>query len=263
MNEPAVIKTRKNRMGDLFRMDMRRMLHGKAFYALLIAAVYLPVMLIQQMGRTEGVMSFIAGSGSFESFGTLLSSMSNVLTGILLCICISREYSSGFIKNIAAAHADRLDYIMSKGLMALISNIIFTAVYYLAVFGVGVVMGMDLSVPSVIGLAWYILEKVILSIPMSMLVIFISLIFRSRSGMGITVNLFVSMGIVVRIAQMALQFMGLGGIAKALNFTITGASAFVTMAPSVLILAVAGIAAVWTVALTLGGSFMMSRRDII
>ncbi|MGN0802052.1 MAG: ABC transporter permease [Candidatus Faecivicinus sp.] len=258
-----LIAVKGSRIRNLFRMDLRRMLHGKAFYVMIVVAIYLPIMMITQIGGDSSVLSFIQGNGSFESFGTLLVSMSNVLAGILLCIYIGQEYSSGFIKNIATVHANKFDYILSKGLIALICNVVFTIVYLLAIFVAGAIMGMDASIPSIFGLVWYVIEKLILSIPMSLLIISINLLFRDKFGICVITTFFAAMGIVVKLIQMVLGFLGLDGISKVLNFTVTGASTFITMSPDISILLIVVIAVVWSLLFALVANHLMSRRDIL
>lgn len=261
MSDLLTVNTKRIR--DLFRMDLHRLLHGKAFYVTIVAAVYLPVMLMMQMGSTTNILAFIQGTGSFESFGTLLVSMPCVLTGILLSISIGQEYGSGFIKSIVTAHANKFDYITAKGMIALVCTVVFTAVYLAAILIVGTLLGMESGIPSVLGLLWSVMEKLILSIPMSLLIISLNLIFRSSYGISITATFFVAMGIIVRLIQMALGFAGLDGLSKLLNYTIAGAASFVTMTPSGWILPVIVVAVCWSVFYLFTGNLLMNKRDIL
>lgn len=161
--------------------------------------------------------------------------MLNILTGMLLAIYIGKEYTTGFIKNIITAHANKYDYLVSKGLTALICNAVFVAVYLITLFVMGAVMGLPAEIPSIIGMALYIIEKLLLSIPMSMLMIAINLVFRRSYGWSIVFICIAATGIVVMSIQMGLQMLGLGALASVFNFTITGASAFATTTLDILI----------------------------
>lgn len=109
------------RVKNLLRMDLHRMLHGKAFWVMAGIAIFIPVMMLTQMGDVHDLMAFIGGSGSGAgfSFGAGMSlSILTVLTGMLLSIYIGREYTSGQIKNIITTHANKCDYILSKTIIA-------------------------------------------------------------------------------------------------------------------------------------------------
>ena len=237
------------RVRNLFRMDLHRMLHGKAFYVMIGITVFIPVMMLTQMSDVRDITMFIGSDVvSGGSFGAGMNlSMLNILTGMLLCIYIGKEYSTGFIKNIITAHANKYDYLVSKGLLAFICNIVFVAVYMITLFVLGAVMGLPAEIPSVIGMVLYIIERLLLSIPMSMLMIAINLIFRRSYGWSIVFICIAGTGIVVMSIQMGLQMLGFGALANIFNFTITGASVFTTTTPNVVsLLIVIFISIIWT-----------------
>lgn len=254
-----------HRVRNLSRMDLHRMFHGKTFYIMLCIAAYIPVMMLTQMGDvTADLTVFLAGTDSISGLsGGMTFAMLNTLTGLLLCAYIGREYQSGLIKNIVTAHANKFDYIFAKGVMALICTLSLTAVHLAALFLAGAALGYVITVPSIFGLILFVVERLILSIPMSMLVIAANLVFRRRYGWSMIVTFFASMGILVMAAQQALQGFGLEGVSKLLNFTIAGASAFTSLTPSPAIILVVVIAAAWSVIYALAGSFLMNRRDIL
>ncbi len=254
------------RVRALFRMDLHRMFHGKAFYVMVGIAVFIPVMMLTQMSGEKDIMMFIGGEGNMAgSFGAGMSlSMLNILTGMLLSIYIGREYTTGFVKNIITAHANKYDYIISKGLIALICNVIFMAVYLVTLFALGMIMGVSAEVPSIVGLALYILEKLLLSIPMSLLMIAINLVFRHSFGWSIVFICIAATGIIPISLQMGLSMLGFGSLAGVLNFTISGASSFATLTPNILSLfVIIGITVVWSLLCSLAGDCLMNQRDVL
>ncbi len=254
------------RVRNLFRMDLHRMLHGKAFYVMICIAVFIPVMMLTQMNDVRDITMFIGSDVvSGGSFGAGMNlSMLNILTGMLLSIYIGKEYTTGFIKNIITAHANKYDYLVSKGLIALICNIVFMAVYMITLFVMGAVMGLPAEIPSIIGLALYIVEKLLLSIPMSMLMIAVNLVFRRSYGWSIVFICIAATGIVVMSIQMGLQMLGFGALANIFNFTITGASAFTTTTPNVFsLLLVIFVSIVWTLICSLIANILMNKRDVL
>lgn len=254
------------RVRNLFRMDLHRMLHGKAFYVMVCIAVFIPVMMLTQMSDVRDITMFIGSDVvSGGSFGAGMNlSMLNILTGMLLAIYIGKEYTTGFIKNIITAHANKYDYLVSKGLTALICNAVFVAVYLITLFVMGAVMGLPAEIPSIIGMALYIIEKLLLSIPMSMLMIAINLVFRRSYGWSIVFICIAATGIVVMSIQMGLQMLGLGALASVFNFTITGASAFtITTLDVVSLLIVIFVSVAWTLVCSLIADLLMNKRDVL
>ena len=244
------------RVRNLFRMDLHRMLHGKAFYVMICIAVFIPVMMLTQMNDVRDITMFIGSDVvSGGSFGAGMNlSMLNILTGMLLSIYIGKEYTTGFIKNIITAHANKYDYLVSKGLIALICNIVFMAVYMITLFVMGAVMGLPAEIPSIIGLALYIVEKLLLSIPMSMLMIAVNLVFRRSYGWSIVFICIAATGIVVMSIQMGLQMLGFGALANI----------FTTTTPNVFsLLLVIFVSIVWTLICSLIANILMNKRDVL
>lgn len=261
-----LMSVKSSRVKNLFHMDLHRMLHGKAFWVMACIAVFIPVMMLTQMSDVKDIMSFIGGTSAASS--SLSSGMSlsilTVLTGLLLSITIGKEYASGQIKNIITSHANKCDYIISKTMIAFIWTLVFTVLYLLTLFILGSVMGLPMNIPSIPGLALYVLEKLLLSIPMSVLMIAINLIFRRSYGWSMMFVCMVGTGFVVMVLQMGLQMLGLSSIAGILNFTITGASAFATLTPDVVSLAIIVVVSiVWTFLCTLIADVLMNKRDVI
>ncbi len=251
---------------NLFRMDLHRMLHGKAFYVMIGITVFIPVMMLTQMSDVRDITMFIGSDVvSGGSFGAGMNlSMLNVLTGMLLSIYIGKEYTTGFIKNIITTHANKYDYLVSKGLIALICNAVFVVIYLVTLFVMGAVMGLPAEIPSIIGMALYIIEKLLLSIPMSMLMVAINLIFRRSYGWSIVFICIAATGIIVMSIQMGLRMLGLGALANVFNFTITGASAFTTTTPNVVsLLIVILVSIAWTLICSSIADYLMNKRDVL
>lgn len=255
------------RVKNLFRMDLRHMVRGKAFYVMIGIAIFMPVMMLTQMSDANDLMMFIGSSSAETSsaFGAGMNlSMLNILTGMLLSIYIGKEYTTGFIKNIITAHANKYDYIISKSLIALICNAVFILVYLLTLFILGSLMGLPASIPSIAGFILYIIEKLILSIPLSMLMIAINLVFRRSYGWSIVFICIAATGIVTMSLQIGLQMLGVGTLSSLLNFTITGASYFSTMTPDLIaFLIIIAVSVVWTILCSLAGDLLMNKRDVL
>ena len=153
---------------------------------------------------------------------------------------------------------------ISKGLVALICNIAFIIVYLLTLFILGGIMGLPAEIPSIPGLVLYIVEKLFLSVPMSLLMIAINLVFRRNYGWSIVFICIAATGVITMSLQMGLQMLGLGSLAHLLNFTITGASNFATTIPNLVSLFIIVIVSVvWTLLCSAAGNALMNQRDIL
>ena len=257
----------KSRVKNLLRMDLHRMIHGKAFWVMSCIAVFIPVMMLTQMGEARELVSFIGSTGAESSsgFGAGTSiSILTVLTGMLLSIYIGKEYTSGYIKNIITAHANKCDYILAKTIVATLWNVVFMLIYVVTLLVLGMVMGLPSGITSVLGLVMFLIEKLLLSIPMSILMIAINLVFRRNFGWSIMFVCIAGTGFIVMTLQMGLQMLGLGSISSILNFTISGAATFATLNPNLLyMLLIAGVSVLWTFLCTLAADALMNSRDVL
>lgn len=185
----------RSRIIGLLKMDLRKMLRGKAFYVMPGIAVIIPVMMLTQMPVENSAM-LLGGTdeGTAEVFGGGMMGLSilGALTGILLCIYIGRDYSTGFIKNIVTAHANKLDYIISKELTAIVCSTALYAVYIIALAIAGAVVGAPLKIPDEGGFILYFAEHLISSAAMSALVISINMIFRRLYGWSICFSFYIA-----------------------------------------------------------------------
>lgn len=254
-----------NRVLYIFKMDLRKMLRGKTFYIMLVISVLLPVMMLSQMPGTDPV-SFIGGAGADTSFGggAMGSTLFGVLTGILLCIYIGSDYSTGFIKNIVTFHGNKFDYIIAKSMVALLCNAAFYVVYIIALAIAGAATGFPLHIPSIIGFILYIVELLISSVAMSTLVIMLNLLFRRLFGWTICLTFFLASGTFVMGIRMALESKGLDFAAQFLNLTIAGSASLASLAPNILtLLIIIVISAVWTFVYSMLANKLMNTRDIL
>ena len=255
------------RVKNLLHMDFHRVLHGKAFWVMVGITVFIPIMMLTQMSDVHDLATFIGGDSSAAgfSFGAGMSlSILIVLTGILLCIYIGKEYTSGQIKNIITSHANKCDYIFAKTVIAFLWTSVFNVIYLLTLFVLGMVMDIPAGIASIPSLILFVLEKLLLSIPMSVLMIAINLIFREKYGWSILFTCIVGTGVIVMFLKMGLQMLGLEALSGILNFTITGAAAFASLTPAVSsILVILAVTVVWTLLCTLLSDGLMNKRDVL
>lgn len=256
-----------SRVINLFRMDMRKMVRGKAFYVMLAVAVFIPIMMLTQMPAANTTL-FLGGTDgdTSEAFGGGAMGLSIlwVLTGILLSIYIGSDYTTGFVKNIVSAHANKLDYIISKEMTAFVCNAALYAVYIITLAVAGYIMGSPLQIPSAVGLILYLIQLLISSIAMSALMIMANLIYRRLYGWSITFISVIASGMIIMGAKMGLESIGLSFAAKILNVTISGSASLAKLMPDVIsMLIIIAVSTVWTFVYSLIADKLMDSRDII
>lgn len=126
------------------------------------------------------------------------------------------------------------------------------------------VMGVPAGIANIPSLVLFVLEKLLLSIPMSVLMIAINLIFREKYGWSILFTCIVGTGVIAMSLKMGLQMLGLEALSGILNFTITGAAAFASLTPAVSsILVILAVTVVWTLLCTLLSDGLMNKRDVL
>ena len=126
-------------------------------------------------------------------------------------------------------------------------------------------MGVPTGIESIPGFIQLILEKLILSIPMSFLVIAVNMVFRRNFGWSIAITCLLASGMLTMSVQMGLQMLGLDAVAFLLNFTISGASSFFSSAtPDPFgLLAIVLISGAWTIVLSAVSDWLMNRLDLL
>ncbi|MGN0683163.1 MAG: ABC transporter permease [Oscillospiraceae bacterium] len=262
-----LINVNRQRIMNLFRMDLRKMLRGKAFYVMLLIAIFIPIMMLTQMPGVDSTM-FLGGTdgNTAEAFGGGAMGLTFlwVLTGILLSIYIGSDYSTGFIKNIVTSHANKLDYIISKEMIALVWNASLYIVYIVTLAAAGFAMGCPLQIPSAAGLALYFFELLVSSVAMSSLIIMINLIFRRLYGWSICFGFFIASGIIIMGARMGLESSGLGFIANFLNITIAGSASLAKLQPDAIsLLIIVAVSVLWTFVYSMIANKLMNINDVL
>ena len=249
---------------DLFRMDFYRIVHGKAFYILNGTMVFILVIMITQMSSTLPLASFLGGSNdSFMSAGMDIT-MTTVLTGILLSVYIGKEFQTGIVKNIITMHSNKLEYILAKALTAIVCDTVFVIVFMATLIVLSIAMSIPLGIASIPGLIVYLLGRILLCIPMSLLMICVNLLLRTNYGWSMILSYVFGAGSLVTLGKTILSLVSTNSIAKIFDYTVGGASATLSQTPTL----ISGITTilvtlVWSFVWMLVGDSIMNKKDIL
>ena len=120
---------------------------------------------------------------------------------IAFVLNIGSDFATGFAKNIFAFHSNKWEYILSKITLGTIISSLYILIYVIGLFVVGTVMGFAWGPVSIAGVVLFVLQKMLLTIPLSAIVLFIMLQFRNR-GWGIVAGSVISMGTITMCITM-------------------------------------------------------------
>lgn len=249
---------------DLFRMDFYRIIHGKAFYILNGTMIFILVIMITQMSSTLPLASFLGGSSdSFMSAGMDIT-MTTVLTGILLSVYIGKEFQNGIVKNIITMHSNKLEYILSKTLTAIVCDTVFVIVFMATLIILSIALSIPLGIASIPGLIVYLFGRILLCIPMSLLIISMNLILRTNYGWSMILSYVFGAGSLITLGKTIMRLIGLEGFSKIFDFTIGGASAALSQTPTLFgCITTVLVTIVWSFVWMLIGDSIMNKRDIL
>lgn len=170
------------RVVSMIRLDFYRLIHTPLLYIMLFISAIIPSLILSTAGMAtttpEGVVThsenienawqLIERSASVTTVDNImdLSGYANInmvfiFAGLLMAIFVSHDYSSGFIKGIFTTHPNKIDYVISKSLIGIVSGVGMIAVYTLATLGTGMVLGKSFDV-NINSLVLCILSKIIM-----------------------------------------------------------------------------------------------------
>lgn len=249
---------------DLFRMDIYRIIHGKAFYILNGTMIFILVIMITQMSGTLPLASFLGGSSdSFMSAGMDIT-MTTVLTGILLSIYIGKEFQNGIVKNIITMHSNKLEYILSKTLTAVVCDTVFIIVFMATLLILSIALSVPLGIVSIPGLLVYLLGRILLCIPMSLLMICMNLLLRTNYGWSMILSYVFGAGSLITLGKTIMGLVGFHSLDKIFDFTIGGASAALSQTPTLFgCVTTVLVTVAWSFVWMLVGDLIMNKKDIL
>jgi len=219
-------------MLNVFKMDMRRILHSKMFYICLFSMVLVTGSMII-FGVVPDFAS-IMGAGAAGSEDAMMGNMMGIgmafmVISIFYALFICQEFTSGFAKNIFARHADPIRYIGGKLLSLTISGtammlaFVIISMMLMAIAGGGVALS-----GGIIGLLTLLIGKIFAITTLAALILFTCL-FSRKAAVSIVVGIVVAMGAIPMLLNIIGSVVGLPWIANIMKYTISGLSGLCTL----------------------------------
>lgn len=143
------------RLGSMLKVDFRRMFKSKTFYILIACALVIPILMTVMMTMMDGSVSVNPQTGAetimegpentWQNIGTLpggenmggneIFMMCNInmvfmLVAVFICLFISEDFRSGFVKNLFTVRARKGDYVASKTVSGFICGALMLIAYF-------------------------------------------------------------------------------------------------------------------------------------
>ena len=155
---------------SMLKVDFRRMLKSKLFYILIACSFVIPILTTVMMTMMDGSVSVDPQTGAetvihgqenaWQSIGTLpiadsaamggmdVMAMCNInmmfmLVAVFICLFISDDFRSGFVKNLFTVRVNKGDYVISKTLAGFICGTIMLIAYFIGAMLGGAISGLS------------------------------------------------------------------------------------------------------------------------
>jgi len=252
-------------MLNVFKMDIRRILHSKMFFVCLFSMILVSgSMIIFDVVPGFTALMGAGGSGEDAMMGNMMGiGMAFMMIGIFFALFICQEFTSGFAKNIFARHANPIRYIGGKLLSLTASGSVMVLVFTVISMALMALMGGGLALPGgIAGLLGLLIGKIFAVATLASLVLFTCL-FTRKAVIGIIVGVVVSMGAIPMLFNLIGTTLELPWIAGIMKYTISGLAGLSTLTFNGAALAIAVVGnIVWTALLTALGSRAIKTKDI-
>ncbi len=172
MNETMKKGGFKDRLKTMLNVDFRRMFWAPTVYIMLAVSLALPVLILvmtsfvggmsatdPQTGLPTTVEAFTnvwqaIGSAGGNAMRMDLTSMCNInllyfLVAIFVCLFVGEDFRSGYVKNLFAVRAKKLDYVLSKTIVLFVAAIGMFIFYFVGAMIGGGIAGLSFDVAAV------------------------------------------------------------------------------------------------------------------
>ena len=253
---------------DLIKMDLRRTFRTQPFYWLMLCAATM-VMVVFMTGIDESTtLSGLIGPYTAGAFNPMTSMMGISIVPLFAMIAfvlnIGGDFSTGFAKNIFTFHSNKWEYIISKVVLGTVISCLYILFYMVGFLIVGMVMGLPWGAVGVGEIILFVVQKMLLTIPLSAMVLFVMILLRNR-GWGIVTAIVISMGAVTMCMSMGAAALGDGfsWLATAAEWFVSGCSnSILTQATVTGFIHVLAVTIVWTLLSTLFTKQLLNKNDI-
>lgn len=253
-------------MFNLLRMDLRRLLHTRSFYIMLAVTVAIIVFM-------TAMMTFVDDEPDAEMSGELVgmtqvefihecggSGFLLIMIGIGVTLFVHSDFSSGFVKNICFARPRRLEYVLSKVLMAGVYSAILTALSVLLLMALPIPAGLPLTASPLGHILKYSFWIWLPCWAFGLTGVLLVLLTRGTT-LGILAAVFSGGGVVAMLVQILCQRFGWPDLAQYM-LSMVASRQCAPMPGMEQMNMILGCAAAWAGFYLAGSLIVMEKRDI-
>ena len=167
MNANIKINDFGKRLKTMLKVDARRMFTTPTVWIMLAISLALPILILVMtsfMGGAdpetgEAIMGFTnvwqaIGSAGGNAMSMDLTSMCNInllyfLVAIFVCVFVSEDFRSGYVKNLFTVRSKKLDYVLSKTIVLFVASVGMFVLYFVGAMIGGGIAGLSFDVAAV------------------------------------------------------------------------------------------------------------------
>lgn len=203
------------RLKSMLKVDFRRMFTQPLFYIMAGIALAIPIAVLVMvtmmdssfsidpatgvetvMQGFDNVWQAIATLSTESSAGMDMVSMCNInllyfAVAVFMCIFVSDDFRSGYVKNLFAVRAQKADYVISKTLAGFVCGTVLVIAWQVGTLLGGAIAGLpfDLKTADISGLVMCLMGKIFLMLLFVALSLLLAVVARQKLWMSITFSL--------------------------------------------------------------------------
>lgn len=240
------------RLKSMLKVDFRRMFTQPLLYIMIGIALVIPILVLVMTTMMDGSVSVdpttgvetviegfdnawhaIAKLSTEPSVGMDMVTMCNInllyfAVAVFVCIFVSDDFRSGYVKNLFAVRAKKADYVISKTLAGFVCGALMILAWVVGTVLGGSIVGLpfDLGAAGVSGLVMCLLGKIFLMLLFVALALLLAVAAKQKLWMSITFSLMSGMLFFMMIPMLtpldsgAVNVIGclLGGVLLSIGF---------------------------------------------
>ena len=206
------------RLKSMLIVDFRRMFTMPLLYIMLGTSFVIPVLVIVMTTMFDGSTSVNPQTGvettieGFENTWQGIASLSNsgmsmdltsmcninlvfFMLAVLVCIFVSADFRSGYVKNLFAVRAKKTDYVISKSLVGFVGGALMLICYFVGTIIAGAISGLsfDPGVAGMNGVVMCMLAKLFLIAVFAPIYLLTSVIAKDKLWLSLVLSLMIGM----------------------------------------------------------------------
>ena len=202
------------RMKSMLKVDFRRMFKSKLFYILIACALVIPILMTVMMTMMDGYVSVDPQTGvetvihgpenAWQSIGTLpiadgaamggmdVMAMCNInmmfmLVSVFICLFVSDDFRSGYVKNLFTVRAKRGEYVVSKTVSGFVCGTFMLLAYFIGAMLGGAISGLsfDLAGLTAGNIVMCMIAKIFLMLVFVAIFVLVSVAAKQKAWLSI------------------------------------------------------------------------------